>query len=299
MTTVEFEPAQAPERMSWRSLPPLALVPLAGLAWWVAGFLPWLLDGLGSQYELSTLTLPLFAGNVGGLVLGAGLGGVLGGLVACVGAGSRAVRAGACATGVAIALSATLVQSRSAGGIGDDQRITNGLTIVVLIVAMVGLGIGLLGVTGRIGLGLALGAAAGAASMWATDVFHAVGLGDTAGELEWVHRVSEWSGALLLVAALVAVGLRPTIHAVAWPGVVVLAWFIRPTITAASYMDVFLRPGMSLTDLWGDHLSATMDVWRMSASTEARPLRSWFVAVGVALCVSLWLARRPSSPPVP
>lgn len=291
-----IEVAPTPERTSWRSLPPLALVPIAGLAWWLIGFLPWLVDGLGSQYDLSTRLLPLFAGNVGALVLGAGLGGVLGGLTARLGTGSLAARAGASAAGVVIVLLITLLPSRGAVSGDVDSRVTGGLTVVVIVVTIVGLGIGLLGVTGRIGLGLALAAAAGATPMWFMSVVNAMGQG-AGTQLDDTQRASQWLGAAVLVAALICIGVRPVARIVAWPAVVLLAWLIGPTITAASYMDVFLRSGMGLPDMWGDHLSATMDVWRMAASLHARPLTQWIVGVVVAGGIAFWLARRQPAAP--
>lgn len=287
------------ERTSWRSLPPLALVPLAGLVWWVVGFLPWLLDGLGHDLlatsGVGTLALPLFAGNVSALVLGPGLGGVAAGLVARRGARGRAESAGACAAGVAIAVSITLIQSRNGvSGVGIDGRITNGLTVVVILTTLVGLGLGLLGMTGRVGLGFALAGVAGGGPVWLMSVFNAVGVGG-AGRLP--HELVQWAGAVALAAALILVGLQPVVRVVAWPGVVLLAWIIAPTITAAGYMEVFLRPGMGLPGRWGDHLSAAADVWRISASPRARPLMSWIVAIVIGGGAALWLARRPSSVP--
>ena len=96
-----------------------------------------------------------------------------------------------------------------------------------------------------------------------------------------------WVGAAILVSALVVVGLRPPVRAVAWVGIVVLAWFIAPTITAASYAEVLLRPGMGFAEAWGDHLSATMDVWQAAASTDMRPLTPWITAVVVAAPVTV------------
>jgi hypothetical protein len=300
MTAAEpsVEPEPAPEHTSWDPLLTLAEVPIAALTWWIGGFLPWLLNDAGHEVlgasGVALLALPLVAGNLSGLVLGAGLGGVLAGLTTRLGSGSRAVRAGACAGGVAIALLATLLQSRSglSGSTGRvDERITNGLTVVVVIMTIVGLGLGLLSLTGRIGLGLALAAAAGATPMWVMSVLNARQLDDTASGLRAAVDISQWAGAVLLAVALVAVGLRQARQVVAWPGAVLLAWFIGPTITAAGYMDVFVRPG-GLPGRWADHLSAAMDVWRMAASPHARSLTPWIVAIVIAGGVAFWLARR-------
>jgi hypothetical protein len=284
------------ERTWWRSLPPLALVPIAAVVWWVVGFLPWLLNGAGHDVldarGVGPLALPLLSGSVGYLVLWAGVGGVLAGLAARLGAGGAALRAGACLAGVSLALLVTLVQTRNGlSGTALDDRITNGLTVVVVLSAFAGLGLGLLILVGRIGLGFAVGALAGAAPSWVMSVFNAFAVDSTAGGVHLAHRVSEWSGAVVLAVALICVGLQPAVRAVASVGIVVLAWFIDPTITAAGYMEVFLRPGMGLPDMWGDHLSATADVWRMAASLDARSLTPWITAIIVATAATLWRTR--------
>ncbi len=298
--TIELSPTA--ERTTWRSLPPWALVPIAALVWWVVGFLPWLLDGAGrdvlAERGVGFLALPLLSGGVSTLVLGAGLGGVVAGLAAGLGAGTRVLRAGACAAGVAVALLVTLVQARNGvSGTVVDIRITNGLTIVVVLTAIVGLGLGLLCVTGRVGLGVAVGAAAGGTPMWVMSVFNAFEVDTTRHGLEMAQRVSEWSGAVVLAVALVCVGLLPAARSVAWAGIVLLAWFIGPTLTAAGYLEVFIRPGMSRPDLWRDQLSAAADVWWMSASPELRRLAPWIAAIVIAGAVTLWLARRPTPEP--
>ncbi|KAA1398178.1 hypothetical protein [Aeromicrobium ginsengisoli] len=299
--TIELTPTV--ERTLWRSLPPWALVPVAAVAWWLAGFLPWLLNGTGrdvlTERGVGFLLLPpLMSGGVSQLVLGAGVGGVVAGLTSILSDGSRALRAGACTAGVAVALLVTLLQTRNGvSGTAVDTRITNGLTIVVIVTAIVGLGLGLLSLLGRVGLGFAVGALAGATPMWVMSVFMAFELVDTTGRLEVAHRVSEWSGAAVLAVALLCVGLVPGVRAVAWAGIVLLAWFIGPTITAAGYMEVFLRPGMGRHDLWGDQLSAAADVWRMAASLDARSLAPWGVPIVVAAAAATWLALRATPRP--
>lgn len=297
--TVEL--TRTPERTTWRSLPPLALVPIAALVWWVVGYLPWILDGLGPDLPAGesspTMTIPLLAGHVGELVLGAGLGGVAAGLSSRLGAGPPWLRAGACAVGVVGALFVTVLQSRHVVGgsifFSTDVRVTNGLSIVVVLTALAGLGLGLLAMTGPVGLGLGLAAIAGAAPAWLVGVLLAVGVSDR-GTATWVNDAGRWTGAAVLVIALAMVGVRPAVRLVAWPGAVLLAWFVGPTLTAASYMEVYLRPGMGMADMWGDGLSAAADVWRMAASPDVRPLAPWITAIVVAAAGSLWLARQPT-----
>lgn len=295
---------EAPERTGLRALPPLALVPLAALAWWVVGFLPWLLDGatldVPAEIRVSAAALPLFAGNLSTLVLGAGLGGLAAGLTTRLVTGSHVVRAAACAAGVALALVVTLLQSRS-GITGDinDSRVTNGLTIIAIVVTVAGLGVGLLCLTGRVGLGLSLAAVAGAAPVWLMKVLAALGV-SSMGAVQNADELSRWVGAAVLAAALVIIGLRLPVRAMVWIGAILLAWCISPTITAAGYAEVFIRPGLG--GFWGDHLSATMDVWQQALSVDMRPLTPWITAIVVAAAMSLWLAsrsRQPRSEPEP
>ncbi|KRC64069.1 hypothetical protein ASE12_04405 [Aeromicrobium sp. Root236] len=302
--TVELTPA--PERTTWRSLPPLALVPIAAVVWWVVGFLPWILDGLGPDVPAGAsspvFAIPLYAGHVGELVVGAGLGGVAAGLLTLCGTGPRTLRAAACAVGVTGAVFITVLQSRSAVNgftfLRPDTRITNGLSVVVILTALVGLGLGLLALVGRIGVGLALAAVAGAVPSWLLSVHMAIGVNDL-GSAQVVTDVSRWGGAAVLAFALVVIGMQPALRLVAWPGAVLVAWFVGPTITAASYMEVFLRPGMGLPDLWGEPFSAAADVWRLSASPDLRPLASWITAIVVAAAYAGWRTRSLSRAPAP
>ena len=304
-----LDAAQTAERTPWtaRRLPLPALIPVAGLAWWVGGFLAWLVDGLGREmfignpmYSFSPMALPLVAGNISTLVLGSGVGGLAAGLITTLARGTRLERVGAASAGVALTLLVTLMESRSAIGdtgpaaFDNDDRVTNGLTVIVVVMTIAGLGVGLLALTGSVGMGLALGGVAGATPMWLAKVLSAVG-GTEAGNMQHTYATTQWFGAAVLVAALVIVGLRPAARVAAWPGIVLLAWIIGPTLTAAGYLEAFLRPGMGLPHLLRDFLSAATDVWRMAASPEARPLTPWIAAIVVAVGTALWLARRPSS----
>lgn len=293
MTAVSETEASS-KRVNLRSLPPLALVPLAALVWWVVGFLPWLLDGATldapPENEVSAVALPLYAGGLSTLVLGAGVGGIAAGLTSLLASGARVVRAAACAAGVALALVITLVQSRS--GMSDeisDDRVVNGLTVIVVIMTVAGFGVGLLCLTGRVGLGFALAALAGAAPVWLVKVLAALGV-SSMDTVQSADELSRWVGAAVLAAALVVIGLRPPVRAVAWIGAVLLAWCIAPTITAAGYAEVFIRPGLG--GFWGDHFSATMEVWQQAASVDMRPLTPWLVAIAVAAVISLWIVTR-------
>lgn len=223
--TVELRPVAEPvaepetDRASpWPQLPAPALIPIAGLVGWVVGFLPWILGGLGHAWlgwtgsELAAV--PVFAGNVQALVVGAGVGGLAAGLVALLGRGHRGARVAAVSSGVLLTMVVTLVQSR--GALREtDGRVLDGLTAIVVVMTVVAMGVGLLALTGRVGGGLALAGVAGAVPAWLAAVLDQIGL-DGPGTYEHVADVSRWSGAAVLAAGLIVIGVRPVARVVWW-----------------------------------------------------------------------------------
>ena len=289
---------------SWR-LPTAALIPIAALAWWVVGFLPWILDGLRMSPFSGTpvLAVPLFMGNLSAMVLGGGLGGLTAGLVALLGRGARWRRAGAVTLGVVIAAVATLLQSAltlrdpSPSNMSAADRVLVGLVVVTLASTILGLIWGLLALSGRIGLGLALSGVAGAAPWWLTGVLAALGMDRSIQDLYGSADVAQWTGAVVLACALVIIGVQPLARVVWWLPAVVLAWVVGPTITASAYMEQLLRPGTSLSEVFGESFDLAWQVWKRAASLELRPLTPWIVAIVVAALVSIvigWARRAPS-----
>lgn len=274
-------------------LPTLALIPLAAFVWWIVGFLPWVLDGFGgstfrqaSGLRAQWLAIPLYNGSIGGLVLGAGTGGLLVGLVALLGRDGPVRSAIAAASGGLLAMIAILVLTRDQIGHGNtgqgftaDDRVVNGLTIVVVLMTVVGTLVGLLGLAGSLGRGLALGGLAGAVGVWTVDVLHAAGWTDPGG-FGHTADVGHWTGAVVLAVALVTLGARPIFRLIAWPVAVLLAWFVAPTVTASSYIEALLRPGYG--SRVGDTISAAAHVWRMASSPGVRSLTPWITAIVVA-----------------
>ncbi|MCL3818953.1 hypothetical protein [Aeromicrobium wangtongii] len=295
------DPAARPASRE-RGLPAPALIPIAGLVWWVTGFLPWILSGLGhdvlSRLGTPLAAVPLFTGHVSELLVGSGVGGLTAGFVPLLGRGRRASRIAAVAAGVTVTVAIVVMQSRSALG-GTDGRVLDGLTALVVLVTVVALAIGLLATAGRAGIGIAGAALAGAAPVWLPAVLSQVGL-DGPGAFQHVTDGARWVGAAMLAASLATIGLRRVARLVWWPVAIVLAWIVSPTVTAAAYIEPMLRPGMGLPDMLGEHLSATLDVWRMAASPGVRPLTPWIVAIVAGVVVSLVLDRvRAKDHPVP
>lgn len=296
-TTFAAEQPTEQPTVSRTRLPVWALIPIAALVWWVVGFLPWILNGLSSgvsdQVDAGRTAVPLFTGNVSGLVVGSGIGGLLAGLVALLGRGQWFLRAVAVAAGVAIAVFAALLQSRRVLQ-GTDGRVLDGLTGVVVAMTVVALVVGLLCLAGRAGLGIALAGVAGAAPLWLANVLQAAGAGGP-GSYEGVDLVARWVGAAVLAVALVSIGVRPLVRLVGWPIAVILAWLVAPTVTAAGYMEQLLRPGMGFAERIGENVSASLQVWQMAAQPDARPLTPWIAAVIVAGLVAGALAWRAST----
>ncbi|RBY88312.1 hypothetical protein [Blastococcus sp. TF02A-26] len=277
----------APRLAASAGLPEWALLPLAAVVWWVGGHLWWLLGGMDAY--AGTSALPLAAGWLSWLVLGALTGGVGAGLVGRLGR-RRGLSLAATGSGLALAVAVTLLQSLAsvsdAPGSGFDEEpvVLAGLSAVVVTTAVGGWLLGSAALLGRPGLGVGLGVLAGLAPPWSSSVVSAVAHPSGSGSL---GTVSAWFGAIVLVAALVAVGTTPPLRLLWWPLVVLLAWSTGPLMTAAAWLEPLLRPGYGLPDTLPDALSGAWQVFRLSASPDARDLTPWVVALVVAVVIAL------------
>ncbi|MGY1707171.1 hypothetical protein ACI79C_21635 [Geodermatophilus sp. SYSU D00697] len=296
---IASSPAPAAVRRG-RRLPARALVPVAALAWWVIGYLPWLLDGAG---RAAPLALPLRAALLTALVLGAVAGGVLAGLTGLLarpGSRGRALLATGC--GTALAVTVCLTQSVASAGRGSgtdaDQRVLTALCAVVVGITLLAWGLGSLAVVGRPGVGVALGVVAGVLPGWLTSVVWAVLPFEA---LTTAGTLGVWLQAAALGGALVVVGAQPPARLALWPGVLLVAWFVGPALTAVTYLEPHLRPGAGLSRGLGDALTGAGQVFWLSASPLARQLLPWVVAVVGAVFLAVLLAgrRRPAPPAAP
>jgi hypothetical protein len=295
-----------------RGLPTIALVPLAGLAWWLTGFLWWIVELFGSNimtvngYPRAALPL-LAASSTESLMIGCVVGGVLAGLVGLLGRGRRVPRLAALVAGVALALAVTLVQSRAAfaaGGVDGqttDPRVTGGLSVLVVIVTVVAVVLGASSLAGRPGIGLALAAVAGAVPLWLFRVVSSVSR--TAEFSGSIHEPARWSGAAVLVVALVSIGIRPVRRLAYWPVALLVAWVVAPTATASIYFAMAVSRGPRSVALVQEYLSAAWQLWRQAMEPGQRPLATWIAAVVVAAVLAWVVDRRrptdePASPPV-
>ena len=274
----------------------LALVPLAGLTWWVGGYLPWLVAGGRPPRALDgpRIAVPLTGGSIALLVLGALVGGVLAGLLCLVARpGKPWAIAAATLGGVALAASLTAGQAAMvlgdgrAGAFNGDRRVVAGLCSALVVAALVGWTIGAAAATGRPATGLALAVLAGALPYWVRSLAYAATSEVRGGE------ASRWLGLALLACALTVIGLRPRSRLLWWPVAIVLAWLTGPMITAAGYLEQLLGPGRGLNARrLVDAIRAAIDVFGEAASLDVRPVVPWVLAVGAGAVLAFALDRR-------
>ncbi|SDD08375.1 hypothetical protein SAMN05660690_3328 [Geodermatophilus telluris] len=263
----------APAGDRWR-LPVWAPALFAPPAW-LAGFAPWLLEGAG---RAAPIVLPLRAGQLTALVLGAVVGGLLAGSLArLVPAARRGTALLATGCGTAVAIAVTVGQSVAASGAGSgfdaDPRVLAGLAALTAVLGVLGWGVGSLVVAGPVGVGVARGVLAGVVVPW---------LSLLAPQALWSAPLGTalvWLQALVLAAALVVVGVRPRGRLAAWPVVVLLAWTTGPALTAVGWLEPLLRPGTGLPATLGDALSGAWQVFGLASSPAARDWWPWTAAV--------------------
>lgn len=291
--------------MAFRRLPPWALIPLAGGAWWVAGYLFWLLEGLRDRGIPGTagtvdLAVPLVTSRLGLLLVGALTGGVVAGLLCLVARpGRRWPAVLATFGGVALAVMAALVVTggrlTSAAPVGFDGEyvVVLGLSVLVVATAVFGWAIGSAALLGRPCAGLALAVVAGVLPSWLSAVGYAVLDPVTYSLMTAIGYVSPWLGAAVLAAALVVVGPRPPSRLLWWPLLVAVAWFLGSFLTAVSYLEPLLHSGAGLPASLGDSLAAAGQVFVFASNPAGRYVEPWIGAVGIAVVACVVLSRRP------
>ncbi|MGY1725799.1 hypothetical protein ACI79J_02380 [Geodermatophilus sp. SYSU D01062] len=263
------------------------MVPVAALAW-CAGFVPWLLHGTG---RAAPIVLPLRAGLLTPLVLGAAVGGLLAGAPALlVPAGRRGGALLATGCGAVLGIAVTVLQSVAASdagaGFDSDPRVLTGLAVLTAGLGVLAWGAGSLVLAGPAGAGVVLGLGAGLLPGWLSTLLPSAPSSPVAG------TVLLWLQALLLATALVAVGVRPVARLVLWPAVVLIAWLVGPALTAVAWLEPLLRPGTGLPRTLGDALSGAWQVFGLAASPMGRDWGPWVTAVVLAVFVAVLLDGR-------
>lgn len=295
-----------------RRVPAIVVVPLAAVAWWVVGYLPWIASGMrdssvvgsaagGPSANAGVIMLPLTSLSIGGLVHGALVGGVVAGLVGLMtGPGRRAAGTIASAGGVLLGLAVALVQSSNRVGSGDasafaaDSRVITGLGALTVLVALGGWAVGATAMLGRPGLGVALGVLSACVAIWGFELLEAQASPPDLG----MHELWRWAGFGVLGAALVVTGSRPYARLGWWPLVLLSAWITGPALTAAGYLEQLLGPGRGLdSGRVVDAIGAAFDVFVAAASPVNRELLPWIVATIVGFAVAEARHRRSTERP--
>jgi hypothetical protein len=173
------------------------------------------------------------------------------------------------------------------------------LSVVTVVVALAGWGLGAAAAFGVPTLGVALAVLAGALPSWLGATIQAL-LAPASPDAQLVAgRVVTWAGAAALVVALVTLGARPASRLVWWPVAVLAAWFVQPFLTASVYLDQVIRPGAGLPGTLPDALAATAQVFGLASLPANRPWLPWVVALAVAVAVAVIRAGRAPAPPSP
>lgn len=286
-------------------IPVTAIAPASALVWWVVGFLPWLVDGLGKDVPgvyigsvaSDGITVPLLLPNLALLVLGGLVGGACAGLLTTLSAGSPTAALAASFAGVACAVLLTGIQSSNAigdgigSGYGSDASVISGLLATTAGASLLGWLFGASGYFGRVPLGIALCGLAGAVPSWLSYLVFGI---DPDIRSELLRTAITYAGAAVLVAGIVLIGVRPYVRLLAWPPAIVLAWVVAPALGATAYMGGTLRPPVTPSDALGP----AWDIFVLAvqpANIPADWLISFVVAVGLALAISVRLEMRRGS----
>lgn len=281
-----------------------ALLPLAAVAWWLGGFLPWILDSLVWPEPFPGAPsgplpgIPLLAGRLGVLVLGALTGGLATGLLCLTAPPARRLRAAAFTfAGLVLGVLLVLVQAtsslREASGVDGDNRALVGLSAITVLAAVAGWFLGSAAAFGRPGLGVALGALSAVIPGWLSSLAFVfvdrsqdfLVLGPNWAWFTW------WVGAAVLGLALVTVGVRPPSRLAWWPPIVLVAWFIGPALTAVGFVEVYLRRGTGVPRMLADALAAAWQVFGQASLPTYRSLLPWVCAILIAAVVAFALPR--------
>ncbi|WP_275002271.1 hypothetical protein [Promicromonospora iranensis] len=259
------------------------VLPISAVAWWVCGFLPWLLQAL---YEVTGLTeastarpagflpLPFTADDaVVGLVVMALIGGLLGGLMAAIPASARA--------GAAAATTGTLLAMSAVGGgtwwlavrgsvPGDAAPL--GMLVVTGAAGVVGLAVGLLVALGPAALrGLALALPVVLVDGWLWGLLPGNPVSPTG--TWWIFAVA------LGIAFGLAVDSRP-IELLGWLPAAGIVWVLQAAGPALLAVQENIWPGSALSE---DPLSAVAIVGHELGSaavvSDGHQLGAWVVAL--------------------
>ena len=292
-----------------RCMPQAALVPLAAVAWWVFGYLPWLIGGMGSSSSVSgraggpgvggaRLAVPLTSSLTWPLVFGALAGGVVAGMLGLVARpGHRWHTTMATLTGVGLAVTVAVGQAVVAarGGLRDElsagPRVLAGLCLVVALMALVGWALGACATLGRAGTGIALAVLAEVTPQWLPGLLTQLLGTSPIGPLGTRGTIMVWLSSAMLAIALAVIGVRPLSRLIWWPVALFVAWTVTPVLTSVAYLEPLIGPGTGFFGFLSDTIQETVQVLNSSAALGVRPLAPWVVAIAIGTCLAFTIPR--------
>lgn len=298
------------ELARWRVLPGWGVLLASAAAFWVVGFLPWIIEGMhlevsSAWVRFDTLEGPLVAlpfteYSVTTLFISSVIGGCAALAVTRLAAPSvghpRLLGAAGAALAVVASLAQTLATVRPVMAQTDEARLLVAVLVLTLIgSAVFGMVVGAGVARGRGWLWLLGGAvAASVAGSWLVDMIAR----DPGGTPDWVLRLAHWHpwvGALLLGGVLAVFGFRPASRGVGWLLALAIAWVVPSLLTAATFVTYYASQGTLTRSHLGEVIDSGRDVFVQSLSPgnhKIWPLAA-AVVIGVAGATLIQSRRRP------
>ena len=261
------------ERDRWRVLPGWAVLVASAVAFWVVGFLPWIVEGMHLEISsawprFDTIEGPLVALPFGEYAFPAlFVSGVVGGTAALAVSRfavpevthARVIAGVGAMLALVISLAQTLLTVRPAFVATDESRLLVGALVVAV------LGSGLFGIL--LGAGVARGSGwpwllggatvASLSGSWLVDLI----VRGPLVEPQWIARVAQWHpwvSGIALGVVLAVFGFRPATRMVGWLVALAIAWVLPSVLTAATYVVYYFSQG----PMSSSHLNEVADAGR-------------------------------------
>ncbi|KGN37784.1 hypothetical protein N803_12050 [Knoellia subterranea KCTC 19937] len=242
----------------WQALPGWAVFVLAGAAWWLVGFLPWIVEGLHVDsssawpnfYTVDTprVALPFGEYQFPALLTSSIIGGVAALAVARLGAATvarpRLLAAGGAIVAMTVALGQTLLTvTPGLASMFEARLLVLALAVAAIASALLGVLVGA-AFAGRRGVAWLLAGAllASFTGPWFTDLVHR----GPAVDQPWTELVARtYPGISGVVLGLVlgAYGARPARRRLGWLSAVVIAWAIPVGLSLLAYVTYAVTRG--------------------------------------------------------
>ena len=280
----------------WQALPGWALLAGAAVAYWVVGFLPWIIEGLdltSSSAWPNTYTvegprvaLPFGEDAFPALFVSSVVGGTAALAVSRLAGPGVHRRRLIAAAGGAIAVLAGLAQTyatvRPAMADTDEARLlVAALVVSVLAFGALGLVVGA-GVARGDGWPWLLGGAMAASLFgpWLVDLVDRRP-GQVPGWLLQLLQWHPWVSGILLGVVLAVFGWTPATRVLGWGVGLAIAWVVPSVLIAASYATAYFSQGSLTRDHAREVVDAGRDVFVQSLQPDGRTLLPLVLAVAV------------------